>query len=227
VAAVSESEIWIGEAVARQDRRARITRALLVTTVAVGAMSLYFSFEERGLLLALQRGEEVDPTTADETDRRVAVVGIAQIAMLVVTGIAWLSWLHRAYDNLRLVGSRTTQFTPGWAVGYWLIPIVNLFRPYQIMRELWLRSENGNILSSLTGARAVPIVAWWWGAWLVAGIVGRLLRRMATRAETVEELFRMIHVAILADLLAIASAILAYYVLSRIAASQDAFLRTT
>jgi hypothetical protein len=50
---------------------------------------------------------------------------------------------------------------------------------------------------------------------------------MASGAETVEELLTMTHVAILADRLAIASAILAYYVLSRIAGAQDAFLRTS
>jgi hypothetical protein len=50
---------------------------------------------------------------------------------------------------------------------------------------------------------------------------------MSIRADTLEELLNVTHVAILADLLVIAAAILAYYVLSRIAGLQHTFVSSS
>ena len=63
---------------------------------------------------------------------------------LLGTGIVWLAWLRGAYRNLALVGSKRSRFTPRRAVGYWFMPFVNLVRGYQVMKDLWLRSESMN-----------------------------------------------------------------------------------
>ena len=58
------------------------------------------------------------------------------ILMAIITGIIYLMWLHRAYQNLPALGVTKLDATPGWAVGYYFIPILNLFRPYQTMVEI-------------------------------------------------------------------------------------------
>jgi hypothetical protein len=31
--------------------------------------------------------------------------------------VLWCLWQYRAYANLKLVGTRDTEYTPGWSVG--------------------------------------------------------------------------------------------------------------
>src|SRR5262245_28174390 len=78
-----------------------------------------------------------------------------------VAGVPFLAWLRQAYVNLRLVGSRTTRFALGWAIGSWVIPILNLWRPYQIMSDLWSRSSTLNADAHPAATRSVVLTLWW------------------------------------------------------------------
>ncbi len=69
-------------------------------------------------------------------------IGLLQILLFNLTIICFLGWLHRAYRNLEIFGKNNNRFSPGWAVGWWFIPVANIFRPFQIMDELWQNSLN-------------------------------------------------------------------------------------
>src|SRR5260370_20338084 len=71
-------------------------------------------------------------------------IALLFLLALIASATLWLCWLHRAYSNLKLLGTRETRFTTGWAVGYWFLPVFNLFRPYQIVSDLWMRSREAN-----------------------------------------------------------------------------------
>ena len=59
------------------------------------------------------------------------------IGWLVAIGatVAFLVWFHRAYVNLSIAHG-TTMYAPGWAIGVWFIPVLNLWRPYFMTSEL-------------------------------------------------------------------------------------------
>lgn len=50
------------------------------------------------------------------------------IAIMVV----FLCWVYRANYNCRQWGAAGMRFTPGWSVGWFFVPIMNLFRPLQV-----------------------------------------------------------------------------------------------
>jgi hypothetical protein len=95
----------------------------------------------------------------------VGVLVSVATGLYLVTGVYWLLWTYRVYDNLRVVGSRETTMTPGWAVGWWFIPIANLWMPYRVMREINARSEISNEYELLNGS-PIGIVEWWALFWL-------------------------------------------------------------
>ena len=45
--------------------------------------------------------------------------------------ITFLMWLHRASSNLASLGYINQRFSPGWAVGWWFIPFMNILRPFE------------------------------------------------------------------------------------------------
>ena len=82
----------------------------------------------------------------------------------LVTGILVLVWIHRANHNARQLGAADMRFTPGWAVGWYFVPIAWFWKPYQAMTEIWRASRNP---SAWRGEPVPPLLRWWWVLWIV------------------------------------------------------------
>jgi hypothetical protein len=109
-----------------------------------------------------------------------------QLPLYILTVIFFLIWMHRSYKNLDPLGARHLEHTPGWAVGYWFIPIFNLFRPLQVVREMWNESDPDadpelGFLSSSAGTPA--LLGIWWALWLLSNITGNISARLDMTAK--------------------------------------------
>ena len=107
------------------------------------------------------------------------VLIVLTLLLNLVSAVYWLMWTYRAYDNLRRVGSKQTDMTPGWVVGWWFVPFANLWMPYKIMREISARSELGNDYALENGTLS-GIVEWWF-----LFIVSSVLDRISARTDNV------------------------------------------
>jgi Domain of unknown function (DUF4328) len=84
-------------------------------------------------------------------------------------------WIHRAYSNLYLFGAQGLRYSPGWAVGGWFVPFLNLVRPVQVMQEIWRASSPAVRPDERAAWQAEglsPRVAFWWAAYLFSGFFG-------------------------------------------------------
>ena len=212
------------ELIESERRRARWTRGLLITCLVVDFAGIASGLAQRTLLLRMAAGEQVPAAVAQANDTRHAAIGKLQLVALLVTVILWLAWQSRAYLNLRLVGSGKTRFTQGWAIGYWFVPFINLVRPYQIIADLWLRSETQNAEETTAGRPTPAAVSLWWGCYLVTGIMGRVLMTVALSATTMEQLQSATVLGMVEDALGVLSAFLAIRVVRRIDQYQQRFI---
>ena len=91
---------------------------------------------------------------------------LAFVALLVGTylgaAISWLAWLSRAIDNVPALGGGRPRGSPREAITAWFVPVVNLARPYWILRDLHDRL-------AVPGRRNAPLHAWWI-CWLPTGL---------------------------------------------------------
>jgi len=131
------------------------------------------------------------------TDVAEALLGLAQLAVFIVTGVVFLMWIHRANRNARALGAEGMTFTPGWSVGWYFVPILCLWKPYQAMKEIWQASQNPR---AWTTQEVSPIVSRWWALWLLSNFLGQLALRLAFRAETPSALMNSEIVSLLSDL---------------------------
>jgi hypothetical protein len=159
-------------------RRARSARTLgmgllvlLGLSVVLAAAMVVLRVSEIDLLQRIGRGELVSAGEADRSDRRVATVTIIGLVVLLVTGIVWLVWQHRSQANLHAARVRELEYSPGWAVGWWLIPFANFVKPFQTMRELWAAS-GGDQRWRLV--KTWPLIGWWWAGWIGGVILDRV-----------------------------------------------------
>lgn len=92
-----------------------------------------------------------------------STAGLVRIYLVVggASAILFLAWLSRTVDNAPAVGAGRPLVTPIWSIGWWFVPIANLVRPYQIVRDLHDRMAIG---TSIGGGWIVLV---WWIAFLL------------------------------------------------------------
>jgi hypothetical protein len=79
---------------------------------------------------------------ANSNDLRVMVVSVVDLFVFVITMIFFCSWVFRSNVNIRALGAQGFKVSPSWAVGFFFIPIFNLWKPYEAMNEVWWASHD-------------------------------------------------------------------------------------
>lgn len=93
------------------------------------------------------------------------------LAISAGVGVAILIWLYQAKVQCIRLGARDTRYTPLASIGCYFIPILNLWRPYYTMQELYRGSLAPHSWQQAPSTWLIPI---WW-AFLLAPIVSMLL----------------------------------------------------
>ena len=105
-------------------------------------------------------------------------VALADLLLFLVTGIVVLRWIYRASVNAHAAAPGLT-ITPGWAVGWYFVPIANLWKPFQAMKEIWLGSHFG---ANREGGYTSDLLSWWWGLYILDYIIANVSFRLALDA---------------------------------------------
>ncbi len=198
--------------------RARVVKILLVVGAIVTGMSLLA--ESLSLVFPpLTDDQEFGDNPMGITLVLIAfLIALLELIIYVATVVVFLIWLYRAYGNLRAFNpSRRLDHSPGWAVGSFFIPIVNLFIPYRAVREVWQKSEPPDALLYEPDPPAwFPI---WWVFWLLSSFAGNISLRVSFNENVSEETAKMI--SIVASALSIIAAVFAYVVVDLIDKKQE------
>lgn len=169
------------------------------------------------LQLSLLQGPAFTDEQASANDLREQAAGVFYLVVFLLTAIVFSTWINRAHHNVRGFGAEAMTITPGWAVGYFFIPILNLFRPYKAMSELWRASQSpGDWISNSTGL--VPL---WWTLWILNLILGRISQQVGKSATTVEGLIASTWWSIAVAVLTIPLALVAMRMVMGIQKMQD------
>jgi len=167
--------------------RSRWAAGLLGLGAFAALLLLIADFGRLALVNRVLAGGFLTQAEADASDSFVRQAGLAVLVLLVAAGIAVLMWLHRIVANNHALGARGLQFTPGWAVGWWFVPVANLVRPEQAVEEAWRAADPALRDSTPDSRRGLPapmLVRVWWGTWIVSSVtaVGASVGSTATLA---------------------------------------------
>ena len=153
--------------------------------IALGALSLVSQLLELQLLNDMQAGRSPAPGEVASNDLRQQIVASLRVINFVVVIVLFCIWIYRANYNARQLGAADMQFTPGWAVGWYFIPIANLWKPYQAMREIWQASASPAHWQQQPRGSVLPL---WWTFFLLSNFLGNASFRLSLRARTVPDL---------------------------------------
>jgi hypothetical protein len=206
-----------------------MARAVLIALAIVVLVDLVAAASDIAEIRLLNRaiaGEFVSDAEFDRNDERQGAIGIVQTVLAIATAAIYLVWQYRTHANLPALRVIDLNSTPRWSVVVWFIPILNIWRPYQITAEM-ARASDPRYLSddglAWQGAAVPPVFGFWWAAWLVASYLGRIAFRLVLGEPDSLEEFRGESFAWLASDVADAiAALLAMLVVMRIAQAQAA-----
>ena len=192
--------------------------AMLVWSLTA-VLSIWSTFAEIELLSQLNRSGYVSEAAATRNDDRQAIVGGLYFVAYAATAVAFCAWIYRASANLAALGVAHQRFSPGWSVGWWFVPVMSWFRPYQVMKELWKGSHPGiDSPGPAVSDVSVPrMLGEWWAAFLVSVW---LARPFVLGGETIDELIRADFLGIASDGVLIAAGIMVLWLVGRITSNQ-------
>ena len=161
-------------------RPARRARFALWAAILIAVASAFANLGDTWLLGFLE-GQAPEPGPASGF---ALGVGIVQALWFLVSAALFLAWFRRAYTNLAPLGARRLRYRRWWAVGAWVLPVFSLFRPKQVLNDIWRASDPD--LPADMGNRwrhrpVTPLLGWWWMTFL-ASILARSVTTEAVHA---------------------------------------------
>lgn len=167
-----------------------------------------------GTLMLL--GSDFTEAEAEADDLRSALVGGLYAILYLVTAIAFLKWVYRAALNAVGFGAKGMSSTPGWSVGWFFVPIMTLFKPYEAVTEIWQTSLHPRKWRT----QPIPnVFKCWWGLWLISNLLGQIIMRFP--AESIEELEGITLLSIFSSLLGIPLCLVVIKMIRMISGNQE------
>ena len=149
-----------------------------------------------------------------------ALVGGLKMIITVVTVMIFLRWTYLANRNVRSLGADALEFTPGWTVGWYFVPIAFLWKPYQALKETF-KASHPDFTENWKQAPRPAIVPLWWTLWILTSFVGLTLIRTMFRAETVDEVLALTPVTYFTSALELPLMIVVILLVSKLQAWQS------
>ncbi|WP_438008352.1 DUF4328 domain-containing protein [Sorangium sp. So ce321] len=116
-------------------RRARAANAALLVTAGVEVSGILVMAWQIHLLGQIDSGE-VSMATRSLSDSLLQAGKFAELAMRVVTAALFLRWLWHTVPLAGSMSASRLRWTSRDALWSFFIPLINLVRPYQVMRDL-------------------------------------------------------------------------------------------
>ena len=195
----------------------KFLQRLLWISVAIACIALIDDVVE---FVQVQVGQ-MSPDQVATNDPIQGIVGLLQSGLGIVTGITFLKWIYRAYKNIQGFGAEGLRFSPGWAVGYYFIPILCLIRPVQVMGEIWRASDDPRNWSQRPGSW---VVSSWWTLFLLYYAVTQVSLGIAIQAATNDQWTLAAVLAIAGDFFSIPLSITALRLVTEVYRRQKALV---
>jgi len=151
-------------------------------------------------------------------------VGLLSFFTFLVSAFLFCKWISQANRNLEELGAKDLEFSPGWCIGWFFIPIANWFKPLQAVKEIFV--ESGTPEQNAKEIDGEMYLYGWWTFWILSLIVMRsgsaFSRNIPDTAPTA--IIREHYSLIITDIFLSIAAVLAIQVITRIQRRQEAKL---
>ncbi|MEU8382765.1 DUF4328 domain-containing protein [Streptosporangium sp. NPDC048865] len=163
---------------------------LLGVTTLVDLLSLVGTVERVSLLSrVVDAPYTVDAGALEANVEWYAFFDLTRFCAYVLTGITFLIWLTKARSNAETLTAIEHRRDSRWVVLGWVVPVVNLWFPKQIVDDIWATSRPGHLPANpphpnalRSASRSWPVWAWWL-TWLISTWLSLVVYRFTSWGE--------------------------------------------
>ena len=190
----------------------RSNQVLLASYIAIAsllALQIATLFE-LSLLEDIKRGnynslEQLDSRIANN-DLWIEILNLASALAFIFYIVLFFMWIYRTNSNSHTFTQGKIRHTPGWSVGWFFIPIANLWKSYKIPAEIWKASKLG---PDYNHTHTTPLfLKLWWVAWIADNLFSQISLRITDSAVEPHELINADRILFSSNIVSIISIIL-------------------
>jgi hypothetical protein len=203
----------------RLARGLALVLAALIATEALGAIQAVITG-----LTARRLGGGLAARAAGRAavDPRSVLVAGAALGLAILAAVLFCWFVARAHGNARAFEAGPFEFTAGWAAASFFVPLLNLYKPYRAVKEIWQASAARPTANAPWWFGAVPpLLPWWWGAYLLYGGFAGVAAHRKAGVMTAEDLAAASGFGAVASVTAIVAGLLAIRVVLTLARLQE------
>lgn len=189
---------------------------MIIGFIAISCVQILSNFMQINLITDYAvRGrysEDVFAVLADQNDARTSAVGSLYGVFLFASFFIIGRWFFVSARKNHLAGVEGLRISPGWAVGWFFVPVANIVMPYRALREIYRASFRN---AGWAGNLVPYYFPGWWTFWIVTNVLSNASLRMDVRLDydyTVTQLNTISYIDIASD----ATGILCAYFLLKI-----------
>ncbi|MEL4307056.1 DUF4328 domain-containing protein [Joostella sp. CR20] len=198
-------------------KRAKLLKTVFWSLMVLAVIGLVPGYLEIQLLKRAQLGDFISESEVNTSDAIQGVIGMLQFVIYIVSVVVFLNWFRRAYGNLHRL-KVPLDHKESMAVWTWFIPFIVLFRPVQIMNEIWSKTQavikKFNPFYAKTSGKL--IIGAWWALFLISNFVGKYVLKTAFKQDTIEDLINGSQAILYSDLIQIPEALLVILIVSKV-----------
>lgn len=183
-------------------RRSDLVVLAIAVVCLLHVLSGISSYLQYDLLQRIVEGEFVSYEEANNSDTRVLVVSILTLGFYLISSIVFITWFYRAYLNLHK-RMKNVEFSKGWAIGAWFVPIISFLRPFNIMVELNTKTDDLIDERGLSLSKKPDYITVWWIIFIVSVIAQRVAMELIESADSVSDYIFMTVFSIVSSLIVI------------------------
>ena len=143
--------------------------------------------------LALKGGTQSTADTAQQLLDAADSLNTPFVIVELLAAALLIAWMNRTYQKLPGLGARDLQGSPGGAVGWWFVPLANLYVPFKYLREIWRALTPGLTPNDRISRAKVPggkIAGALWILAIVSFVLGFAARGAGLKLDTLDDFIR-------------------------------------
>lgn len=169
-------------------QRAQYAKIMVLVVTGLGLLGAASGYMQYTLLDRMAMGSSYSMAEADRNDQREMVIAVLHAVAWIISAVTFIMWFRRAYYNMH-ERDAMVSYSEGWAAGAWFVPVLNLFRPVQIMSELHreakrILTEKEHPLAAKFSTVLIPV---WWSLHILHSVVSQVGTRVINAASSVSD----------------------------------------
>ncbi|WP_372369419.1 DUF4328 domain-containing protein [Candidatus Uabimicrobium sp. HlEnr_7] len=188
---------------------------LFIAVIVVNAWSIVSLLDQYNIYNEASQNNILSVETVEKSNAQMQMLSVAQLILYFLVFVSFCLWFYGVHEDLESFGVKDLKYSHNQTFWGFVIPIVNIVRPYKIANEVWIESSVDE-----KQRKKSPVVLLWWSCVILSMVFGYASGVFVAFSDNVEMFKNSILLLTVADGLVILASIFAFSMIRKIEKKQ-------